>query len=54
MKRKCNRVVGEINVLAVTGQPSNQFHAASFRADNRDLGNFGATYRDGTMFALSQ
>ena len=52
--KKCNRLVGAINVLAVTAQPTTQFQAASYTADNGDLGNFGAIYPRGTVFALRQ
>ena len=38
---KCNHLLGAINVLDVTGQPTTKFHAASYRSDNGDLGNFG-------------
>ena len=51
---KCNRLLGAINVLAITGLPITRYHAATYRADNENLSKFGATYPHGTVFALSQ
>ena len=42
--KKCNRLLGAVNVLAFTCLSTTQFHAASNRAD-KNLGIFRATYR---------
>ena len=52
--KKRNRIVRGINILDITGQSTTQFHAASYRADNENLGIFGVTYPHGTVFALRQ
>ena len=51
---KCNQLVGTIYILADTGLPTTWFHAESYRADDENLGIFGATYPHGTVFALRQ
>ena len=47
------RYVTAINVQAVSGLPTTQFHAASNRVEE-NLGIFGASYRHGTAFVLKQ
>ena len=44
----------QFNILAITGLQSSQFHSVSYRADEENLGIFGATYPHGTVFALRQ
>ena len=44
----------QFNVLAVMGLQTTRFHAASNKADDENLGIFGATNPHGIMFALRQ
>ena len=41
---KCNRLVGAINALAVTGLQTTRFHTAPYRADIGNFEKFGARY----------
>ena len=52
--QKCNRFVGAKNVLVDTGLQTSRFHAAPNRADNGNLGKFGAADHNGTVFAPKQ
>ena len=48
---KFSRFFGAKNVLADSSMQTTRFHAAPNKADNGDLGKFGVTYLDGTVFA---
>ena len=51
---KCNRFLGAVNPLAVTGLQSTRFDASPYMAAIGNLGKFGATFRLGTVFAPRQ
>ena len=46
--------VGAKRVQTSAGLQSTRFHVPPYRAKNENLRKFGATYRHGTMFALTQ
>ena len=52
--RKCNRFVGAINALAVTGLPTTRLQTGPYGVNNGNLEKFGARYPHGTVFAVRQ
>ena len=48
---KCNPCFGAKRPLRITGLQRTRFHAAPYRADSTNLREFGASYRNGTVFA---
>ena len=49
--QKCNPCFDATSPLRSTGLQRTLFHAAPYRADSRNLREFEATYRNGTLFA---
>ena len=52
--QKCIALVGAETVLTIAGLQTTPFHGGQYRAENRNMRNFGPTNPQGTAFAPKQ
>ena len=50
--QKCNPLEGKITILTCAGRQNTPSRRRQYTAQNRNLGKFGRTYGNGTVFAL--